>query len=377
MSHKAFVIMPFGGSFDAIYNLFIAPILTEIGYEVFRADDICHQRNILQDVIEAIIDSNLIIADLTGCNPNVFYELGIAHAMEKSVILLTQSIDELPFDLRSYRVILYNPLFSEIENAKQSLRQTAGEAYAGRLLFSNPYVDYKHNSTIQLQIPEVVPSAIKTEIVPIPIPTSAQVIEPEVSGEQYILNLLVNVEDGFTNVSELLKRFAIKTNEITQNNKDATVKITTLSENRPMDYTKQLLLLTQELGRKQQSYAEELKSINLEYRSAISLLENGIEVFLISKYSGEDDERRQLENAIRKFGELKENSNIGIEAFGGMLGALENVPRIERSFNTAIDRTKYQVREFIENTRKIISITDRMTSMIESKMNPPSRPTSA
>jgi len=106
--------MPFSADFDEIYNLFIASTLSEVGYEVFRADNIVSQRNILDDIIESIKDSDLIVADLTGSNANVYYELGIVHAFRKPVILLTQSISDLPFDLRSYRAIHYNTHFAAI-----------------------------------------------------------------------------------------------------------------------------------------------------------------------------------------------------------------------------------------------------------------------
>src|SRR5436305_7965208 len=84
----AFVIMPFASEFDEVYRLFISDALNAAGYKVLRADNLLSHRSILQDIIGAIASSNLIIADLTGANPNVFYELGIAHALCKPVIIL-------------------------------------------------------------------------------------------------------------------------------------------------------------------------------------------------------------------------------------------------------------------------------------------------
>src|SRR5215213_5676776 len=92
---KAFVIMPFDAELNEVYGSFIVPTLEEIGYSVLRADDLYGQRNILRDIVESISDSDLIVADLTGLNPNVFYELGVAHGLQRSVILMTQNIDEL------------------------------------------------------------------------------------------------------------------------------------------------------------------------------------------------------------------------------------------------------------------------------------------
>ncbi len=71
--------MPFAAEFQQIYSSFIVGALQEAGYEVSRADDIVSQQNILQDVVQSTIESDLVVADLTGANPNVYYELGIAH----------------------------------------------------------------------------------------------------------------------------------------------------------------------------------------------------------------------------------------------------------------------------------------------------------
>lgn len=80
-----------------LYRYLIADGLSNLGYDVRRADDILSQNNILSDIISSIYSSDLIVADLTGSNPNVYYELGIAHAFNKNVILLIQDIEELPF----------------------------------------------------------------------------------------------------------------------------------------------------------------------------------------------------------------------------------------------------------------------------------------
>jgi hypothetical protein len=62
----------------------------------------------MDDIRTSIELADLIVADLTGKNANVFYEVGICHALEKSVLLLAQSMDDVPFDLRHRRVLLYS-----------------------------------------------------------------------------------------------------------------------------------------------------------------------------------------------------------------------------------------------------------------------------
>ena len=82
----AFVLMPFDDDFKVLYTSFIQPVLEQCGFVVEQAGDIENNRNILRDIISGINNSDLVVADLTGNNPNVLYELGLAHALEKPVI---------------------------------------------------------------------------------------------------------------------------------------------------------------------------------------------------------------------------------------------------------------------------------------------------
>jgi hypothetical protein len=93
---------------DPIYLDHIKAIVESEGINCKRADEI-HGTNIITfDIWEKINRARFIIADLTGKNPNVFYEIGLAHALGKEVILITQTMDDVPFDLKSIRCIVYS-----------------------------------------------------------------------------------------------------------------------------------------------------------------------------------------------------------------------------------------------------------------------------
>ena len=89
---KAFVIMPFDAEAQPVYDDFICPTLGSLGFDVTRADDLLNQQNILRDILFSIESADLLVADLTDSNSNVYYELGLAHALGKPVILLGQDI---------------------------------------------------------------------------------------------------------------------------------------------------------------------------------------------------------------------------------------------------------------------------------------------
>ena len=102
------IMMPFSAEFNSIY-LTLQQATTSIGFSHVRADDIWEHHTIIQDIVNIIARAKVVICDCSGKNPNVFYEAGIAHAIGKEVILITQSENDIPFDLRHLRYIHYLP----------------------------------------------------------------------------------------------------------------------------------------------------------------------------------------------------------------------------------------------------------------------------
>lgn len=115
----AFVLMPFDPSFDDIYKYGIKKPIENLGIACERVDEIQFNGGILDKVFESIIKARFVIADMTGRNPNVFYEVGYCHAIYKEIILCTQSVDDIPFDLRGYNHIVYSGKINELEEAIQ------------------------------------------------------------------------------------------------------------------------------------------------------------------------------------------------------------------------------------------------------------------
>ena len=103
-----FVMMPYGSWFDRYYQEIYAPAIKEAGFEPVRADELFSTGSVVEQIWEQIEKSKLLLADLTGKNANVFYELGLSHAARKPVIFTAAVVDDVPFDLRHLRVIIYD-----------------------------------------------------------------------------------------------------------------------------------------------------------------------------------------------------------------------------------------------------------------------------
>lgn len=111
-SKTCFVIAPIGadGSADRIRSdqvlkHIIGPSVRECGYEPIRSDHISEPGLITSQVIQHIVEDPLVIADLTGRNPNVFYELALRHAIKKPVVQIIHATETIPFDVAASRTI--------------------------------------------------------------------------------------------------------------------------------------------------------------------------------------------------------------------------------------------------------------------------------
>jgi hypothetical protein len=118
-----FVLMPFSPrKLTEIYERFIkVPVEERTALTCRRADDISGSTDIMRDVWESIVRAEVVIADLTNKNPNVFYELGLCHAIGKKVVLVAQDTGDIPFDLRGVRTIIYEDSVSGYERLSREV----------------------------------------------------------------------------------------------------------------------------------------------------------------------------------------------------------------------------------------------------------------
>ena len=112
MAKRAFVISPIGrhGSkprqrANEVLSRFIEPAVQQRGYTSYRGDQLCTPGTVMRHVVESILDASLIVAYVATNNPNVFYELAIAHTLRKPVVIMAEPHEPLPFDIAGTRVI--------------------------------------------------------------------------------------------------------------------------------------------------------------------------------------------------------------------------------------------------------------------------------
>lgn len=121
-----FVLMPFSEELEPIYDV-IRSAAEKAGLRSYRADAIPAAGSIIDQIFESIARAGLIVGDLTGRNQNVMYELGVAQAMGKKTVLLTQDISEVPFDIRHQRVLVYDLSFTKVKELESQLARAFGD----------------------------------------------------------------------------------------------------------------------------------------------------------------------------------------------------------------------------------------------------------
>jgi hypothetical protein len=159
---KCFVIMPFGNrlvdprrasELDLLYDELIKPAIESVTVPgrpterliCHRGDKECAPGEIITHIVENLVLADIAIADLSGRNPNVFYELGVRHAVNDNTILIAQAEEEIPFDLRGQRYIIYQCDFEGGVRLRNALVRTVEDILKAPRKIDNPVRRYLYD----------------------------------------------------------------------------------------------------------------------------------------------------------------------------------------------------------------------------------------
>ncbi|HEI9074782.1 TPA: hypothetical protein SLB61_002828, partial [Staphylococcus aureus] len=147
---KCFIACPIGTddskvrrNSDFLLQSIIKPAL-ESDFEIQRSDLISSTNKITDEIIGGLTNSELVIVDLSTHNPNVFYELGYRHALERPTITMINKDENIPFDVSAYRTIYYSELYADVVNAKDQLKETIKTFTDNDFNFENPVNKYNN-----------------------------------------------------------------------------------------------------------------------------------------------------------------------------------------------------------------------------------------
>jgi len=140
---KCFVAMPFDGSCDSPYHSAIRPACADLAVDCHRIDLDLSEDSIIRQVVSRIYDADIVIANITGGNPNVLYEVGISHTLpyRNKTIMIAKRGTNIPFDIGSHRIILYKETPRSLATLKKQLKQRISALAEGDAKTSNPVQD--------------------------------------------------------------------------------------------------------------------------------------------------------------------------------------------------------------------------------------------
>ena len=293
---RCFVIMPFGkyGTDEfqrnlKIYQIMIKPVVEEMGYQSIRADELEHMGNITRDIIELLHESDLVIADLSGKNANVFYELGVRHALYRcGTIPIIRDGESLPFDIANYRAVFYS---SELDGPEQFRKELGRRIGAFERLHErksdNPVHDILGEKLIPVTLEKYVEKRIYDEKV-----RELNDLTKELENLRQLQKVVGRKEQDF------VKQIQSLTNE------------KKLAENRAATLEKQIKAMKAELQQAQQMQPEKSKpasapNVSSRFRSAPTELSEADVKALLKKHDFFDSDYNKTGNGFKQQFEAK------------------------------------------------------------------------
>ena len=344
---KAFIAMPFDRDLDGVAQE-LAKALEEHGFEAKRADDFLNQQNILKDIVIPLSEYDLLIADLTGLNSNVMYELGLAHALDTPVIMITQNRHELPFDLQSYRALEYSPIIGQFDEFRESFSQRLDNI--DEITFGSPVSDHLRRPPPQVRCEGAAAQ-----------PDHA--MEEEEEAQEAPAGYLDHLEE----IHEGTEMLAAQFNEITEASEEVTGGITRASEiiTRARSEQGRAQIRTARMGAA--SAAETLRNYASrigEPRSHVAARWPQVDLALAGlldwqmEHLGESDRARVLE-LLDQIDEVRATAASARETIMELRSSVRSSYGFDRGLNYEIDNTTDELDRLIDLLAEIAATFER------------------
>ena len=335
--------MPFTDDFFESYEM-IKEHFSE-DFEFSHAGDEDNQQNILADIIPPIYSADIVLADLTGLNPNVMYELGIAHSFNKKTIMITRDeLSNLPFDLKQYRAKDYSTHFKRFYDLITYLEKNLNGARDGSVIFNNPVGDFMDKS-------KITPEKLF-------IKESIEVDIPE--GEKGFLDFLADVEEDTEKMTEDIETMSSEMNVMSKGINGCTEEIERVNKNggngTASFVRKQSKIAAEYIA----TFSKQLKAHNSTISSYWSKIEKNILGLLENNIAAKPENKDSLINYIKALHNMKTSVSASNESVQALKKTSLGNIGIERSMNQAIRFLDVDLASYIEMTEQMNKSIDRI-----------------
>lgn len=342
---KVFVIMPFDPEFDAVYDKLIKEPLEANGHAVNRADRDVLDQSIIKNIFRSIAHADVIIADLTAQNPNVYYELAVAHTLDIDTIHIVQDIDDLAFDINSYHAIKYSTLFTDASELTDKVLAKINQRQNGDIEFSNPVIDSlrgleKKSSITPLESDVNVTDdhENRSEF------RDDEVNDDGVDAELGMLDAIVVAEKSIHEIGVIVGELVDPMNILSEKTSVHVQGLVELnSDPPPKNVNARRLRIAKSFATDLNEFSDEVSLRIPRLNEAWLGLDEGISYFLAAtEISSEDEVVAIRSNIIAPTAELQVGISKNLNAFEDFINVQKTLPKLSKATNRALrisDRT--------------------------------------
>ena len=314
-------------------------------FEFLHAGDEDNQQNILADIIMPIYNADVILADLSGLNPNVMYELGIAHSLNKKTIVITRDdLETLPFDLKQYRAKDYSTHFKKFNELVSYLEKHLTGAVDGSVVFSNPVSDFLDKNQLQ-------PECLFKE-------NAYSVLIPDV--EKGFIDFLADIEDSTRKMAVEINTMNEEMEIMSQEIESATSEMERVQKNSGSGTASFIRKQTKKVAHAISTFSGQLNAHNEEIQSKWNEIEKNTLGLLENDFSAKPENKESLTNYIKSLCNMKETIIKSNESVESMKEASLNNIGMERSLNQSIRFLDQDLETYLSMTNQMISDIDRI-----------------
>lgn len=344
-----FVIMPFKDDISALYEKLKSDFGNDFTFT--NAGDLDNQQNILQDIVEGIYQANIVIADLTGLNPNVFYELGLAHAMNKKVIIITQELDELPFDIKSYRAIQYSLLFHKLPEFLTEMKKLLFGAMDNSIKFGNPVSDY---------IPDFFTKPSSSSIISTSQENADQFDNNDDDEEKGYLDYATDIVENSNGIKEEIVAMGTDMSNMSQSIEQATHEIDRVKAQSGTADPAFIRSVCRKLANPIEANAEKMKNHIRTVTAQWAIVENSYLSLLDNRFVQNSDNLSSIESSSGTLAELRDTITGTDKKIDTFISVLQNTIGVERRLTKAVTKLITELEAYLSMTNTMASSIDRI-----------------
>ena len=340
---KVFVIMPFEDEFFEVFEML--KMKFSDSFDFSNAGEEGNPQNILKDIIQPIYEADVIIADLTGLNPNVMYELGLAHAFNKKTITITQDeMSSLPFDLKQYRAKDYKTHFVKFEALVEYLRQNLNGAIDDSVSFGNPVKDFLELGKIS-DIDWYKPKMDNDDFE---------------DGEAGFLDYLASIENNANEFIETISQMSSDMGDMCAGIKSCTSEIERVKKTGGDGTAAFVRKETKKAAKHVETFSGQLKNHSSNMDALWNKIEKSSLGLIESRFIDDESNKKEFITYLRSLYGIKEAAISSTGDVEDFKRSLDRVRGLERSMNQAISFLESDLESYIAFIDRMISSIDKI-----------------